>query len=192
MYVQVKDLPAPVQEALTAVSYGRKDITVQASTSVVLSSSSGDGMRAFVALVNLSTGKHTVTWGSWGGANMFNPTNAVDNDDRSYELPADGVAIRGTKGGNQPVYATLHVPASMVDRILPSAGVTLTEAEKDALYCHKAYKGGQYRRDELARRNVTAEVIDGLVERGLLSRNKAGAVQITTDGKNAIGDERRY
>jgi hypothetical protein len=191
-FVTVKSLPPAVQAALASVSYGRKDIQVQASESVVLAGSAGNGFRAFVVLVNLSTAQHTTHMGSWGGSNMFDRDNPVDNDSRSYPLPANGIAITGRMGGSQPTYATLHVPASMVARILPSAKVALSTVERDALYCHKAIRGGIYRRNELQSRKVPPAVIDDLVTRGLLSRNRAGSVSITTEGKNALGDYRGY
>jgi hypothetical protein len=191
-YVLVKDLPAPVVAALESVGYGRKDIEVKASTTVTLGSGAGNGSRAFVVLVDLTSGRSVTQQGSWGGANMFDRSNPVDNDHNSYPLPPNGVAITGQRGGGQPVYARLNVPASMVDRILPAAGPELSPEERDALYCHKSIKGGQYRRDELARRRVSAATVDAMVERGYLARNRAGATSITTDGKNALGDYRGH
>lgn len=191
MYVSVKDLPAPVVAALQSVGYGKADIQVSVSTDVELSSSSGDGSRAFVTLVNLTSGQHVTHWGSWGGANMFDRTNPVDNDDRRYALPPNGLAIKGIRSSH-PTYAVIHIPASMTDRMLPTAGPSLTAEERDALYCHKAVKGGTYRRDELQRRRVGAATVDAMVERGYLARNKAGATSITTDGRNALGDYRGH
>lgn len=186
MYVKVNDLPAIVQAALESVGYGRDDIRVEPSEAVVLSSSSGDGQRAFATLVNLSDNTHATTWGSWGGANMFNPTNAVDMDDRRYVLPPNGLAITGSIGGGRPAYAVVHIPASMVDRMLPAPAAPLTSIEREALSCYKGLKSGPYRRDALQRAGATPAIIDSLVDRGLLKRNKAGATMITTDGKNAI------
>jgi hypothetical protein len=80
----------------------------------------------------------------------------------------------------------------MVDRMLPTRGEQVSKVELDALYCHHAITGGQYRRDELARRAVPAETVDALVSRGLLARNRAGATSITTAGKNAVGDYRGH
>lgn len=185
MYVEVKSLPTVVQNALTSVSYGRKDIEVCPSASVTLSSSSGDGYRAFVTLVNLTTNNYETAWGSWGGSNMFNPENPVDNDHREYVLPDDGLAITGHKGGTEPVWARLRVPASMMNRMLP-ATPTLTTEQLDALYCYKSIKGGQYRKDALKRLRTSQGTLDGLVELGLLTRNKAGSSAITTAGKNAV------
>jgi hypothetical protein len=90
------------------------------------------------------------------------------------------------------VWAQLHIPAAMTAKILPAAPAELTADERNALYCHHGIKGGQYRRDELRKRNVPASVIDDLVSQGWLKRNKAGAVQITTDGKNALGNYRGF
>jgi hypothetical protein len=190
MYVQVKDLPAPVVVALKSVDYGRADIEVRPATSVVLSDSGTTGRKAFAVLVSLTTGQHQTIWGSWGGPNMF-VANPVDSDTRSYPLPSDGVALTGSIGPHG-TFATLHIPATMVDRMLPSAGPELTTEERDALYCHKAIKGGAYRRDELSRRKVSAATVDAMVDRGFLKRNKAAATSITTDGKNALGDYRGY
>lgn len=186
MYVKVKELPTVVQQALASLGYGKADIETRAGSTVTLSSASGNGSRAFATVINLTAGQFQTTWGSWGGANMFNKDNAVDNDDRPYPLPADGIAITGSKGGGRPVYATLLIPATMVDRILPAAGEPLTPEENDALYCHQCVKGGEYRRDEMRRRGVSPATVDALVTRGLLKRNKAGAVSITTEGKNTF------
>jgi hypothetical protein len=192
-YALVTDLPEAVRRALTAVSYGRKDIEVKASATVVLGDSgAGNGRQSFAVLVNLTTGEHTVSRGSWGGENMFVRDNAVDSDRNAYPLPGDGVAITGVRGGGQPVWAQLHIPASMVDRMLPGPTVALSDVQLTALYCHKALKGGAYRRDALSRANIGPDVIDALVSAGLLSRNRAGAVAITTDGRNALGDFRAY
>jgi hypothetical protein len=193
MYAQITDLPRPVQSALESVGYHRKDIRVEASPTVILGNTAyGDGYQAFTTLVNLDTGETQTVKGSWGGPNMFNPNNAVDNDQQSYTLPPYGVVIKGQRGGGKPVYATLHIPASMVDRMLPAPGPELTKEEKDALYCHDSIKGGQYRKDELRRRNVSEATISAMIERGYLKRNRAGATSITTEGKNARGDYRGW
>jgi hypothetical protein len=189
-YVEIANLPAAVQSALKSVGYGKKDIRTEASETVSLSGSPGDGFKSFVCLVNLATGQFETHWGSWGGANMFDRSNVVDNDTNSYPLPANGVAIRGTKGGSQPVYAALHIPAAMVSRMLPAPVAELSTDENNALYCHNSVTGGKYRKDELARLRVPASVIDALVSSGMLSRNKAGSVSITTAGKNAVADYR--
>lgn len=191
-YVVVKDLPAVVQTALEQVGYRKADVRVQVATEVSLSSAGGNGFRAYTCLVDLSTNRYTVEWGSWGGPNMFNPGNPVDNDTRTYTLPGNGVAITGRAGGSVPVSATVHVPASMTDRMLPGPKVELAVVERDALYCHHLIKGGAYRRAELQRRRVPASVVGALVERGLLRRNRAGAVSITTAGKNALGGYRGH
>jgi hypothetical protein len=193
-YADVADLPDAIRNALKAVGYGRSNIrVVQASTVQLGDTGPGGGKRAFTVLVNLTTGERVVRRGSWGGANMFDRANAVDNDRGEYVLPANGVAICGSEGYG-PVYATLHVSGASV--LMPAQlAVTSTptpKVELDALYAHGCIKGGQYRRDELRRRNVPAGVVDDLVERGLLSRNKAGATAITTAGRNALGEYRGF
>ncbi len=190
-YVNVKDLPLSVRDALRAVSYGKADIEVRTETTVTMSDAGQSGRRAFVTLINLTSGQTRTVHGSWGGQNMFNTANAVDNDTNAYPIPDNGAILRGSTGGGG-TWATLHIPASMRAGILPAAPESITKEERDALYCHKSIKAGAYRRDEMTRRRVTPETVDALVTRGYLKRNAAGSVTITTAGKNAVGDYRGY
>jgi hypothetical protein len=196
-YVNTRDLPEPVQDALKAVGYGRADIEVKAVDSVTLGDMGpGTGRRAFTVLVNLSTGRHKVSFGSWGGINMFDGVNPVDNDHRPWVLPPDGVAVKGSSGYGT-TFAQLYVtPTSELAQARTPIAATAHEptpkVELDALYAHGCLKGGQYRRDHLARKGVPAAVVDDLVTRGLLKRNKAGATTITTEGRNVLGEYREY
>jgi hypothetical protein len=123
---------------------------------------------------------------------MFTRDNPVDNDTSPHALPDDGVVITGVSGGGNPTMANIFIPASMTDRILPAPKPELTDQMRDALYCHQSIKGGQYRREELARRKVTPDTVHQAVENGWLKRNKAGATSVTTEGKNALGGYRGH
>jgi hypothetical protein len=135
--------------------------------------------------VNVETGERQIRYGSWGGANMFNPGNQVDNDDASYPIPVNGAAIKGSEGGSRPVSARIYVRPDALAPMLPPVAA-LTPTETGALYCYKALKSGQYRQDELRRYAVDAATIDGLVSRGYLKRASNGSTSITTEGKNAL------
>lgn len=191
MWVKVTELPDSVQAALDSVSYGRVDIEVKVASTLVMSSAGCDGRRAFVTLVNLSTGERATELGSWGGENMFNPLNAVDRDNQPYPLPPNGVVVLGSTGYPR-TFATLHIAPSLTDRMLAAPAPEVTEEERNALYCFASIKGGEYRRDEMRRRKVSPGTVDALVERGWLKRNRALATQITTEGRNALGDWRGY
>lgn len=190
-YAAVKSLPDAIQAALKTVSYAKADVQIVTSITVTLASSGDAGRRGFATLVNLTTGNAETVRGSWGGQNMFNRTNPVDNDHNSYPLPDNGAAIVGSTGYGG-TYAVVHIPASMRAGILPAAPTQLTTEELDGLYAHKSLKSGPYRKEYLARKRVTAQALDALVTRGLLKRNAAGATSITTEGKNAVGDYRGY
>lgn len=187
-WVDVKDLPESVQAALKAVDYGRENIEVRTEEAVTLGTfGAGDGRRSFAVLVNLDTGEYVKHYGSWGGVNIFNRTNPVDNDQNAYPLPPNGAAITGSHG-TSPTLCTLHIPTSMVSHILTAGPrVELPRVELDALYAHACITGGAYRRDELRRRKVPTSVVDDLVARDLLKRNRAGATSVTTAGRNALG-----
>jgi hypothetical protein len=191
MWVAVTDLPDAVRATLAAVSYGRSDIEVRVTTTAVMSHGGSQGTRAFTAMVNLDSGEREIVRGSWGGANMFAPTNPVDRDGTEYPLPANGVIVMGSEGYPR-TFAALYVSPALMPRMIAAPPAELSPVERDALWCHVGIRGGQYRRDELRRRKVQPGTVDALVARGLLKANRAGAVQVTTDGRNALGDYRGF
>jgi hypothetical protein len=182
MYVQVAELPESLQGALKSVGYGRKDINIEAREQVYMADGGGEGFRAFVVLVDLATGRAERHDGSWGGANMFNPRNAVDLDDTPRTIIPGMAVVKGHIGGDRPVGATVYINPENVAKLLP-AKPDVSDREKQLLGV-MGYKSG-YRKEELARMRATDAEIDALVSRGFLSRNKAGAISLTTEGKNA-------
>jgi hypothetical protein len=183
MYAKVKELPQSLQRALASLGYCKSDVSVTGVETTSLHSLGGDGYRSYACIVNLSTGRFETTLGSWGGPNMFAPTNPVDMDRNSYVIPADGAVILGHEGGNQPVSASIYVAPATLAPMLPT-GPTLTEVEQSAINIVGSTISS-YRKEAFARAHVTPAVLDGLVSKGLLKRNKAGAISITTEGKNA-------
>jgi hypothetical protein len=190
MWIETKELPESVRDALNRVSYGRRDVEVRVVRELVMSSAGSRGRRAFALAVNLSTGEIAGSFGSWGGENMFSPRNLVDRDHQAYQLPPNGVVVLGSQGYPQ-TFCTLYVSPDLMDKtMLPPAAEELTGEELDGIYAHACIKGGAYRREELRRRGVRAETLVSLVQRGYLSENRAGAHQVTTTGRNALGDYR--
>lgn len=188
MHVEVKELSEAVRKALDSVSYGARDIEVIPSYSVSGQVAGGAGMRGFVLIINLDTGKFEVVNGSWGGDNILS-NSPVDSSNEDIPIPPNGAVIRGTRGHPRTFARIYAHPNATGSYLLPEGNATapelLSEVEQQAIYCFAAIKGGEYRRDEMRRRNVTTETVDSLVERGYLKRNRAGSVQITTKGKNA-------
>lgn len=185
MYVEVKQLGSALRAALDSVNYGATDVSVEPAESIEPHVSGGSGQRGFVIVVNVETGEFHGLRGSWGGSNIGNPTNPVDLSSDKIDIPPNGAVIKGTTG-HPRTFAWVFAHPEAFGKYLPS-GVEegLTEVEQQALYCFGAIKGGEYRRDEMRRRGVTVEVVDVLVARGYLKRNRSGATQITTKGKNA-------
>ncbi len=187
MYIRTKELPSGIQNVLeNRAGYHRTDIEVIPTETVSPSNAGMDGMRAFFIMLDIATGKVEQLTGSWGGANMFNPQNRVDLDLASYPIPDDVIVIKGSSGGRGCFAAIYCSPSSVVRDSLPVPS-DVSELEERALYCFDAIKGGHYRRDELARYQVTEDVLEGLEEKGLIVANKVGARRITTEGRNARG-----
>jgi hypothetical protein len=184
MYHETKDLSPALRSALKALGYARRDVEVVVAEEVSSLAPSGEGIQGFVCFVNLDTGAREVVRGSWGGANIF-ASSLVDRDEK-VSLPPNGAAIVGTSGYGGTWARVYAHPAAFGAMIGSGEGQEeLSAIEQKALYCFVALKGGEYRREELRRRKVSGEVVDSLVERGYLKRSKAGAVQVTTKGKNA-------
>jgi hypothetical protein len=186
MHVTVKELAPVVQKALKSVNYGAADIRVEAANEVDAYSEGNAGSRGFVIVLNVDTGETRTLSGNWGGGSIAGSDNLVDSGSDAVTLPENGIVIKGSRGYPR-TFATIYAHPNAVGAYLLPSGEdeTLTDAEQQALYCFGAIKGGEYRRDEMRRRNVSQSTVDSLVTRGYLKRNRAGATQITTKGKNA-------
>lgn len=193
MYIQVKDLPSVIISQLSGIGYACKDIKVQVTESIDLFCSGGNGSRGFAIVVNLDTGETKRFTGSWGGANMFNPSNRVDVDTSSHVIPLNGAVIKGSEGNR--VYATVYVSASNIVKALQSPVNELSPNEKGLLKCfssikssyRKEYIFGGYSRDYFANpltETEYKETVDSLALKGLVKVTKAGSVSLTTNGKN--------
>ena len=183
MHVETKTLPDSVRESLRSVGYAKADIAVEQVTKVSPFDAGGQGRRAFMVLLDLATGRQEVHRGSWGGGNMFNPQNAVDNDEAAYHIPEGGAVIKGSTGYGG-VCATLYLHPANVAKLLPAPTDELTEQERKIMYAFGCIKPGEYRQSELKRAGATEPEIASLVERGYLKQAANGARQITTKGKN--------
>lgn len=183
IYVQVSELPDSIKSALKAVRYGRNDIGVETRETYMPACGSSSGRRAFVMAVNLATGEREQHLGSWGGPNMFSPSNAVDNDTSSRPLAPGFAVIHGSQGDK--VYASLTLHPSNVAALLPAKS-DLTDRQRDLLNCYAGLTSAG-RKDHWERRGgkkpTEAELVE-LVNLGMVTRNKAGAVSITTKGRN--------
>jgi len=184
LYVPVKDLPVSLQQALDRLGYHSKDITVDAATTYDLQVSSGDGQKGFCTAVNLVTGASETVQGSWGGANIFNPTNPVDLDSTTRNLPEGFAVIKGHTGNK--TFAYVLVPPANLQKLLPPR-VEVTDNELKALACFH-YKSG-YRAKEFNRYHIGVldkdnPIIQSLQAKGLIKINANGSMQITTTGKN--------
>ena len=188
-HIAVRDLPRPLQTALSDAGYGQRDIAVQAAETVHTGGGGGNGRRGGVVAVNLATGEVSpILWGAWGGCNMFG-ANPVD-DGGPLPIPPNGAIVTLTMGGGHPVLATIHVRPETLTPMLP-AGPEVSDRDRWILAVFGGLKSFA-RPEYLSRGGVQDPEIDSLVSRGLLKRNRAGATQITTAGKNARGNADAY
>lgn len=183
-FVDVKELPAPLLKAVKAVGYKKRNIEVIPLASVNVSSAGGAGQRAFAMAVNLQTGKQSeLLKGSWGGPSPYSSSPMDDLRAAPYKIPNNGAVIKGSEGGGS-TWAQIYIHPDNMAALLPG-DVDLTDREKTIL----AVLGlvSSYRKQELARGRVTKEELRKLRDEGYIKVNKAGAIQLTTKGKNAKG-----
>jgi len=186
IHCEIKTLPDSLRSALSAVGYGKRDIAVRPVETLSMHAEASDGSRGFVLLVDLATGRREEHWGSWGGANMFNPRNAVDLDTTPRPVPPGMAIVKGSKGGH--VFATVYISPANTAALLPAKS-ELTDRQRSILAQYKSLTSAG-RANEWSRypeSKPTDAELGELVALGLLSRNRAGAVSITTAGKNSAG-----
>lgn len=194
LYVDVKNLPECIQAALLAVGYHKPNIQLTAAEHVHSPAAAFEGSRAFICGVDLATGQRTTGYGSWGGPNPF-PSSAAN--------PVDSHAVKGTRikitpnycvisgeSGGRGCFATLYVRPESMAPLLPAT----PEVDPMVAMACAIVKGlkSHARRECFARNGITEAHIDAAIAAGLLSRNKAGAVAITTAGKNAAASAKRF
>jgi len=195
-YMLVRDLPLSLRAALDNVGYGKKDIEVKARETFNPVAMGGQGRRGFVVAAPMDdSGDFKVSWGSWGGENAFKRT--VEGMDEDVVIPPNVAFIQGSEGGGHPTMATVYVSPRAMNPAMLTAGAEVTPKEAKILAIFQQLKSS-YRAEEFdrlqekdgiegsrARKEATDREIESLVERGFLSRNKVGAVSITTTGRNA-------
>lgn len=187
--VHVRDLPTSLARVLRDVGYNRRDIEVTSATTYSAAGAGGDGYRDFVAPVNLATGQYNILWGSWGGANAFNPHNQVDQDTSIRPMPVNGAVVKGWKGGGRPTYAEILVHPDNLTKLLPSAeeNVELSPKELAALNIiggiKSSYRKDEFRNNGLGPYTPNNPYLQSLASKGLVKVTGTG-VQITLAGKN--------
>lgn len=184
MYIEIKNLPVSIQNALVSANYNKKDVEVKVAESVDPRPPSDKGKKGFFAACNLVSGSHKITWGSYGGSNMF--VSTIDDAEGLQTIPNDGAFVLGLgdAGPGYPAMATVYVSPNTMNPSLLPVSADVTEKEGIILAIFKGYKSS-YRPEALSRIKATKADVDSLVERKFLFRNSAGSTSITTTGRNA-------
>lgn len=179
IHVPVRELPDALRAALKTVGYGAKDVGVTPQEAVTPNAYAGEGQRGFVIIVNLETGKRETLGGDWGGGGMsIKPIDAASQDVR---IPPNGAVIIGTEGHPRTM-ASIYVHPDVIAKLLPPTAA-VTDREQMILRTIRSLTSAG-RKEVFGDQRVQPAEVDALVARGLLARSKAGAVSITTAGKN--------
>lgn len=183
MYIKTNQLPQVVQHQLKTRGYNSHDIGVVAREKYSLHGGGGDGMRDYTDVIDLVSGAIDANTGSWGGANIFNPSNKVDLDDTQHDLPVTSMVIKGHEGYKP--YATVYMHPSIIGNFAGEKA-DVTAEEKEVLEVFASYKPA-YRQEYLRGKKFNvAATIESLITKKLVKRNAAGALSLTTEGRNAV------
>ena len=179
MKIETKSLPDSIKNALKQVGYGSNDISVEVvEKSNLRNPAAFEGNRGYAILVNLETGETKVTWGSWGGSNMFVQT-IVDDCEQEFDLPHNCAVIKGESGGRGN-YAHLYLhPSNTVPGLL--CAPVIDKETYHALNPHRYI--GIYKKEMMAA--VKSEDTEKAISAGYLTKKGRG-IGLTTEGKNAI------
>lgn len=180
-YVDVKNLPLSIQRALDRISYKRPNIGVQERETYSHRDCGGRGQQAFSFTVDIKSGAvSTIHYGSWGGPNMFNSTNVVDTDETTHQLNPGTAHISGSKGG----YMYASISFNPEDNMMPKDTLVLTDRLAKVLEIYARYNS-RGRKDVFGRIGMPSkEEISTLEELGCIKTNRAGAVTVTSKGRN--------
>lgn len=187
MHVEIKSLPAHVQNAIAKVKHSGRDIECIECNTVNPEYYGSDGSRGVFGIFD-SNGYGQIHYGSWGGPNMFS-SPAVDKSNVDVNLPDGKFALKGSNGNFN--YIKLYANASTLTELCPQKNVDteLTDIEREVLWAH-VNRTSAYRKQHYYDHKITAAqlelALDSLVGNGLIKRNKAGATSITTDGRNTL------
>lgn len=188
MYIKTQDLPRILIQMLARRSFFKKDIMVTPSITCSMLCPGGAGLRYYVTIVDLSTDEVLLdNFGSWGGSNMFNPQNPVDLNDKEYTLAPGIVVIKGCVG--YYAHAEIFVHPDTIAKLVPEKSMEMTPWEQKALRVIATCTRGralEFHYHGLGGYDTKRPEFVGLVQKGLITINKRGAVAITTAGKNAL------
>jgi len=186
-HVPVRDLPRVVQQALKSVGYHKTDVELVPSETFTRGGGSAfEGNRAYNVFVNLKTNKYQSEYGSWGGSNAFEQKGA-DVDTAKRPLP-DGILHIQGEGGGRGNFARIYVNPQTLAPLMPAAE-EVTDEEQKAIRIidgiKSSYRDDEFRRARLGPYSLNNPIIQSLLSKGMVKTNRAGAIMITTKGKNA-------
>ena len=186
MYVKTYTLPQHLQDNLRSVGYGKKEINIEPALTVNVMNYGADGCRSFFFPFSLSQGCGATVYGSWGGPNPFQ-TRQPDIDDRDHTIPEGCGICRGSEGGTSPTRASIYIHPAAIAPLLPAVQ-SLDDRQRSILKQYKELTsyGRKYEWDYNPASKPTPAELNSLVSAGYLSKNKAGSIGITMDGKNAL------
>jgi hypothetical protein len=111
MKVSVKKLKPAIKQALRALGFTKREVSVDISETYTVSYPGDDGYRGVFQLV----GKENtpVRFGAFGGGSCGVSQSAVDTDMTDRPLPLETVCLKGQQGQHTYIYITARTLADV-------------------------------------------------------------------------------
>ncbi len=196
----VKSLPPQIQKMLKSIGFNGQRVDIKTAEEVSPFNAGWEGRQALFVIFDLASGKVvTQKIGSFGGANMFNRDNQVDNDRNYYKIPDGAGVFEGYVGAT---FGSITInPRNMNAGLLPSTAGGEELTREQLVFLHAAGLVSSYKKkqinDQLGNtymytidRNKNKyeitkkglEVWKSLVDKGLIK--SMTQMSRTTDGEN--------
>lgn len=181
--ILARDVPPALLAAFP--TYKGRTFQVRACESVtIMDTTWSGGTKCTYTLVELATGRVAPLDTSRKSVKPGDPFGWIpDVEGQSFRIPPGYVVAEHSHFCGKDMGITFHANPADLTPLLPPA-VELTERERLILGIFVGYTSAG-RKEYLPRHKVTEGEIQGLIARGFLSRNKAGATGATMEGRNA-------
>lgn len=187
MYAKINELPKNLQSVLKSYNYNKRDILLKPAN-VIHPQYMGEGRRAVLVFIDMTTGETESYKGSFGGMNAFSTT--IDNIEKDIPVPVNKYVLQGEEGGWGTMMSLIVHPESMAKVLPDNTKTELSDNEKKALELIKSMntsgRKDYFRYHNLGDYSTNNQYVKALSEKGLVKLTASGGVSLTLKGKNNL------
>ena len=184
LFLNVSELPAPLQKAALGFVGRNKSIEIVAATEIEVNCFvCFEGNRSVHVAINALTGENKESLGTWGGSTPFVPSSMGSS---TQQIPEGGAVLAGETG--YKTFVKLYVHPSLLDNMQLDTPPELSDEILTMLRVISGYKAAARKEyveeySELGTYEAVNPIIIEMVELELVKINKRGSISLTNKGK---------